>query len=73
MSWPRSLKGLKKYCVAIIPKINHTPNAVGPLISKFYLQTKVLLGRGGGQVVSVLAYNSDNLSLDPTDAYSFFL
>ena len=71
MSWPRSLKGLKKYCVAIIPKINH--NAVGPLISKFYLQTKVLLGRGGGQVVSVLAYNSDNLSLDPTDAYSFFL
>ena len=26
-----------------------------------------------GVLVSVLAYNSDNLSLDPTDAYSFFL
>ena len=32
-----------------------------------------LLGRGGGigQVVSVLAFSSDNLSLNPAEAYSF--
>ena len=30
------------------------------------------MGRGGGQVVSVLAFYSDNLSLNPTDAYSLF-
>ena len=29
-------------------------------------------GRGGGQVVSVLAFYSDNPSSDPTDAYNFF-
>ena len=29
-------------------------------------------GRGGGQVVSVLAFYSDNPSLNPADAYSFF-
>ena len=32
----------------------------------------IFLGRGGGQVVSVLAFNSDNPSLSPADAYSFF-
>ena len=31
------------------------------------------LGRGSGQVVSVLAFHSDDLSLNPTGAYSFFL
>ena len=31
------------------------------------------MSRGGrGQVVSVLAFNSDDLSLNPADAYSFF-
>ena len=27
--------------------------------------------RGGGQVVSMLAFNSDNPSLNPAEAYSF--
>ena len=30
------------------------------------------MGRGVGQVVSVLALYSDNPSLNPTEAYSFF-
>ena len=30
------------------------------------------MGRGGGQVVSVLAFSSEDLSLNPADAYSFF-
>ena len=30
------------------------------------------MGRGGGQVVSVLAYYSDDLSTNPAEAYSFF-
>ena len=30
------------------------------------------MGRGGGQVVSVLAFYSDDLSSNPADAYSFF-
>ena len=29
------------------------------------------MGRGGGQVVSKLAFYSNNLSSNPTDAYSF--
>ena len=29
------------------------------------------MGRGGGQVVSVLAYYSDDLSTNPAEAYSF--
>ena len=29
-------------------------------------------GRGGGQVVSVLAFYSDDLSSSPADAHSFF-
>ena len=31
------------------------------------------LGRGGGQVVSVLAFYSDDPSSNPADDYSFFL
>ena len=31
------------------------------------------VGRGGGQVVCVLAFNSDDPSLNPAEAYSFFL
>ena len=31
------------------------------------------MGGGGGQVVSVLAYYSDNPSSDPADVYSFLL
>ena len=31
------------------------------------------MGRGVGQVVSVLAFYSNNLSLNPAEAYSFFL
>ena len=30
------------------------------------------VGRGGGQVVSVLTFNSDNPSSNPTEAYNFF-
>ena len=30
------------------------------------------MGQGGDQVVSVLAFYSDDLSLDPAEAYSFF-
>ena len=30
------------------------------------------LGRGGGQVVSVFAFYSDDPSLSPAEAYSFF-
>ena len=38
------------------------------------LQTKVYLGRSGGQVVSVLNFCSDYPSLNPTQAYvQFFL
>ena len=29
-------------------------------------------GRGGGQVVSVLAFYSDDQSLNPADTFSFF-
>ena len=29
------------------------------------------MGRGGGQVVSVLAFNSDDPSSNPNEAYSF--
>ena len=32
-----------------------------------------LSGRGGGQVVSVLAFHSNNPSLNPAEAYSFFM
>ena len=36
-------------------------------------QHKVTLhGRGGGEVVSVLAFYSDDLRSNPTDPYSFF-
>ena len=31
------------------------------------------MSRGGGQVVSVLAFYSDDPSLNPADAYSFFV
>ena len=30
------------------------------------------MGRGGGQVVSVLAFNSNDPSSNPAEAYSFF-
>ena len=30
------------------------------------------MGRGGGQVVSMLAFNSDYLNSNPADAYSYF-
>ena len=37
------------------------------------VKTVDLLGRGGGgQVVSVLTFNSDDSSLNPADVYSFF-
>ena len=29
------------------------------------------MGRGGGQVVSMLTFNSDNMCSNPTDVYSF--
>ena len=31
------------------------------------------LGRGGGQVVSIQAFYSDNPSLNPAEVYSFFV
>ena len=31
------------------------------------------MGRGGGQMVSVLAFYSDDPSSNPADAYSFFV
>ena len=31
------------------------------------------MGRGGGQVVSVLAFFSDDPSSNPAEAYSYFL
>ena len=37
-----------------------------------YEDKKVDLGRGGGQVVSVLAFYYDDLSSNPPEAYSFF-
>ena len=33
----------------------------------------LVLGRGGGQMVSVLAFYSDDPSSNPADAYSFFV
>ena len=36
-------------------------------------QRLLFLGRGGGQVVSVLAIYSNDLSSNPAEAYSFFL
>ena len=38
-----------------------------------YKQITTHLGRGGGQVVSVLAFYSDDLSSNPPEAYSVFL
>ena len=35
------------------------------------INLKSCRGRGGGQVVSVLAFYSDDPSLNPADAYSF--
>ena len=36
------------------------------------IEIKVKMGRGGGgQVVSLLAFNSNNLSSNPAQAYSF--
>ena len=35
-------------------------------------QTLPPLGRGGGKVVTVLAFYSDDSSLNPAEAYSFF-
>ena len=39
---------------------------------KLQYQEYKAMGRGGGQVVSVLAFNSDDLSSNPVEAYSFF-
>ena len=36
-------------------------------------QTGKRVGRGGGQVVSVLTFHSDDPSSNPAEAYSFFL
>ena len=33
----------------------------------------IIMGRGGGQVVSVLAFYSDDQSSNPADAYSFYV
>ena len=38
---------------------------------KISRQKQVLVGRGGGQVVSVLAFYSNDPSSNPADAYSF--
>ena len=37
----------------------------------WHAKKKIILGRGGGRVVSVLAFYSDNTSSNPTDTYSF--
>ena len=39
----------------------------------FYKRIQYIQGRGGGQVVSVLTFYSDDPSLNPAEAYSFFL
>ena len=36
-------------------------------------QTKSFSGRGGGQVVCMLAFYSDDPSSNPAEAYRFFL
>ena len=38
----------------------------------FKLLTNNWSSRGGGQVVSVITFNSDDPSLNPAEAYSFF-
>ena len=45
---------------------------LGSLIVHVALKRNEEMSRGGrGQVVSVLAFNSNDLSLNPADAYSF--
>ena len=45
----------------------------GKRITKLFLLYKTaLLGRGGGQMVSVLAFYSDVPSSNPTEAYRYF-
>ena len=44
-----------------------------PLDQLEWEQTMIVKGRGGGQVVSVLAFYSYDSSLNPTETYSFFL
>ena len=44
---------------------------MGQLQYIFYFFETYNLGRGGGQVVSVLAFHSDDPSLIPAEAYSF--
>ena len=39
----------------------------------FELLTNNWSSRGGGQVVSVITFNSDDPSLNPAEAYSFFV
>ena len=36
------------------------------------VMTNFTVGRGGGQVVSMLTFYSDDPSSNPTEAYSFF-
>ena len=43
----------------------------GPQSTKMIITLTLTRGRGGGQVVSVLALNSDDPSLNLADAYSF--
>ena len=45
-----------------------TQKATRVVVLGFKIKT---LGRGGGQVVRVLAFYSDDLSLNPAEAYTF--
>ena len=48
------------------------PNCLKTLQKWLHWLNILSMGCGGGQVVSVLAYYSDNPSSNPTEAYSFF-
>ena len=50
--------------------LRHNKNAAPYLLTGY--KVCATLGRGGGQVVSVLAFYSNDPSSNPADAYSFF-
>ena len=41
------------------------------MFAEYSINSQKILGRCGGQVVGVLAFNSNNSSSNPAEAYSF--
>ena len=54
------------------PQLAYVNTLNNESIEMIAIKVGTKVGRGSGQVVSVLAFHSDDLSLNPTGAYSFF-